>query len=171
MPETSLAPWAHPDPDPETLPDTLPADLELQTETASRILRAALRAEESAEALEERMKADQAAWAALILRQRDRAAAWRESVRAWMLGHDVKQLKTPWYTASIGKGRTKVVVDDAALAIRALRTLGAETAICTTERIVKQEFDAIFQARPTIFEGAAHEETSEPGLIIRKAKE
>ncbi len=167
----ALQPWDAPDPEIDEMPDQIPADLELHADIASRIIRAALKEEASAEALEDRMQADQAAWGRQIMHRRDRAAAWRESVRAWMIRTNTQKLSSPWWTAFIQKGRTKVVVDAPNLAIIALKTLGATKAIQIQEQIIKAEFDPIFQARPKVFEGAAHEETSEPTLLVRKAKE
>jgi hypothetical protein len=171
--ETSeeLAIFQHPDPDIDEMPDQIPADLELHADIASRIIRAALKAEASAEVLEDRMKSDMAAWASVIGRQQARAQAWRASVKDWMIRNDVKQLKSPWFTASIGKGRTKIVVDDEPACIAALRTLGAEKAVRIKESVVKQEMDSIFNARPLVFQNIAHEETGEPTLLVRKAKE
>ncbi|MEN6404015.1 MAG: hypothetical protein ABFD94_18880 [Armatimonadia bacterium] len=159
---------ALPDPDPELLPDTLPADVALEVSTASRILRAALREEAEAEVLADRMGEDIKAWQAMIAKKEQRAAAWRSGVAAWMRNNNVEKIQTPLFTASFTKARTKIVIDNEAAAITAVKTLGADKAVKVTERIVKAEFDALFQARPAIFEGAAHEETGEPSLVIRR---
>lgn len=163
---------ALPDPDPELLPDTLPADVALEVDTASRILRAALREEAQAEALAERMQADLRAWQAMIAAKENRAQAWRDGVAGWMRANNVEKIQTPYFTASFTKGRTKIVIDNEAAAIRAVKAaFQADTVkrtIKVVEKIVKAELDALYAARPAVFDGAAHEETGEPSLVIRK---
>jgi hypothetical protein len=168
-----LAELAHPDPDPERLPEIhAGSELALQAETATRLLRATLRQEASVERLKEAMAHDMAAWQAMIAKAELSAKTWREIVKAWMQRTGTTQLKHPMFTASLAKGRSRIVVDDEARVLSQLKAMrGGEKAIKVKESIIKSEFDAIFNAIPSAFGDAAHEETSEPSLMIRKAKE
>lgn len=159
---------AVPDPDPESLPDQPPPTYPLQLDTAGRILRAVTRMDDEIAKLEEHAQKEWQAWEAMIQARRSRRDQFRQMVLAWMLRSDVNQIKTPWFTASIRKGRTTVIIEDEQAALATLHALKAESAIKVKESIVKAEFDAIFQGMPNHFEGIATEQTSEPTLTIRR---
>lgn len=159
---------AIPDPDPETLPDIIPSEAVVGVDVAARILRAALRAEGNAARITERMQSEMAAWQAMISRETTRAQTWRSGVAYWMTANAVEKIQTPWFTASFTKGRTRIIVDDEAQAIAVTKTLGAKAAIKIVEKLVKAEFDDVYNARPAMFVNIAHEETGEPSLVIRK---
>ena len=159
----------HPDPEMDMIP-ALPADLIplLQAETAGRLLRAVVKAETSIDQLEARMKADTASWQALIATQQQRIANVRAIVKNWMERTATMKLQTPWFTASLTKGRTKIVVDDEGIAIAVCKGMGATAAVKTIEKLIKAEFDVAYNSRPRLFDGAAHEEQGEPSLRIQK---
>lgn len=159
---------AHPDPSPDLLPAVIDPTLIRQEQTAAHLLRASLRLDTEIEATKARMDADMAAWAQSLTKLQDKREAWRAMVRDWMLRNGVTQIKCPWFTASIAKGRTRIVIDNESEAIARLRLYHGEKAIKVKETIIKAEFDAIFNAIPREFDGVAHEETSEPGLTVRK---
>lgn len=161
---------AHPDPDPDLLPVAIPQELIEQEQTAQHILRACLRLEDAIAVQQARMDADMAAWGQSITRLQAKREAWRASIKDWMQRNNVTQIKCPWFTASIARGRTKIVVVDEGAAIAALKALGADKAIKIRESIVKAELDAIYNARPKSFDGIVTEETSEPNLMVRRAR-
>lgn len=156
-----------PDPDPEELPAVIPQDALLE-QRAIHICRAILRAEATVEKLTEQMKADQAAYAKAIMAAQQAIDNWRSGILAWMQANKVPKLTTPWWTASVRAGRSKLVIDDEAAAIATVKSLGADKAVRVKESLVRQEFDPIYQAKPKLFEGIAHEEQGDPGLTIRK---
>lgn len=160
---------AHPQPDPDLLPACIPPHLMEQQQTAEHLLRASLRLDDEIETTKAKMSADMAAWQAVLAKGQEKREAWRAMVLAWMQRNNVTQLKTPWLTASITKGRTEIVVDDETKAIAALHMIhGGEKALKVKESIVKTEFDAIFNAIPKEFESVAHIETGEPSLLVRR---
>jgi hypothetical protein len=166
------AAMAHPDPDPDRLPDVIPPALLTEEQTAAHILRASLRVEASIAEMKQRMEYEMAAWGAELAKLTTRRELWRTLVRDWMLRHNVTQIKCPWFTASIAKGRTKIVVDDEERTIDILKRLpNTKNAVKVKESIVKAELDAIYNAIPHEFTGVVHTETGEPGLMVRKAKE
>ena len=156
-----------PDPEPDLLPALRP-DLELQEQTAGHLIRAILKADSSVEALEKQRDADLLAWNQMIQVQKDRVASWRACVRDWMLRHEVTKLQHPYFTASIGKGRTKIVVDDEGKCIAVCRGMKATEAVRVIEKLDKKEFDTVWNSMPKVFGGIAHEETGEPMLLIRR---
>ena len=172
--ETALAVLTHPDPDPDdiALADQSGLDaLSIQAETASHLCRAIVRQSSRVEALKARMEQDIAAWQAEIAKQESWEKSWRTIIRDWMQRTGTTQIKTPWFTASLSRPRTRIVVDDEEAAIETVKRIGYAQAVKTVEKLVKSEFDAAYNGRPEAFAGIAHEETGEPGLTIRKAKE
>jgi hypothetical protein len=165
-----VAAMAHPDPDPEQLPDVIPPALLTEEQTAAHILRASLRVEAAIESMKQRMDYEMAAWSAELAKLTTRRELWRTLVRDWMLRHNVTQIKTPWFTASIAKGRTKkVVVDEGAAIAQCKQTY--PKAVKVIEKLDKKEFDVACDTFPKIFAALFTEETSEPSLMVRKAKE
>ena len=162
---------AHPDPDPADLPAVSPPELVQQEAVAARILRSSLTLDTWIEQQKARMQSDIEAWQHSIATLEAKRQAWRAMIRDWMLRTGVQQIRCPWFTASITKGKTKIVVDDEAGAIAAVKAAGGQRAVKVVEKLIKAEFDAIFNAIPKTFEGVAHEETGEPSLMVRKAKE
>lgn len=152
-----------PDPEPDLLPALRP-DLELQEQTAGHLIRAILKADTSLEALEKKRDADVLAWNQMIQVQKDRVASWRACVRDWMLRNDITQLKSPWFTVSIGKPLPKIVVDDEEACLAVLKALKAHAAWESKERIIKKEFDVIFNSVPDKFAEKKHETTGEVTL-------
>jgi hypothetical protein len=166
---TFLEALASPDPDPETLPALRsPADLALQAETCGHLLRAALRQVETVEALKSKRDADVAAWNAMIATAQDRATTWRAMVLAWMQRTETKQIKSPWFTASVTKGRTKKVILNEAEAIKTCLAVYPK-AVEMRPHIIKAELDVAVDSLPKHFVGIVEEVTSEPSLTIRKA--
>jgi hypothetical protein len=162
---------AHPDPDPDNLPANIPPHLVEQEQTAGHLLRASLRLEDAIASTKDKMDLEMSAWGAELAKLQSKREAWREIVKAWMIRNNVTQIKCPWFTASIAKGRSRIVVDDEGKAIEKLKEdPHGVKAIKVKESIIKAEFDAIYNAIPKSFEGVAHEETGEPGLIVRRAK-
>lgn len=167
-----IAELQHPDPDPERLPELhRGSELALQAETATRLLRATLRQEASVDQLKEAMANDLAAWQAMIAKAELRSQTWRTIVRDWMLRTGTNQLRHPAFTASITKGRTKKVIPDEGAFIARCKEVGYLKAIKVIEKLVKSEADIIADTMPDKFTGLFSEETSEPGLTIRRAKE
>ena len=161
---------AHPDPDPESLPmlrqDTA---LALQEQTAGHLVRAIMRQGDTVENLKQAMSRDLQAWAEIIARAEMKQTNWRIIVRDWMLRNDVTKLQAPWFTASIAKGRTKIVVDDEDRCIARCKLIpDADVAIKIIQKLDKKEFDVLFNSIPKDFTGMAHEETGEPSLVIRR---
>ncbi len=170
----------HPDPDPERLPVLTEkhADL-LQTETAGHLLRAILRGDDQVALLKKRMDADMAAWELEIAKAEAKSQNWRAIIRAWMERTGTFRLQTPWFTATLGNARRKIVVDDEAACIAVLKSMDAGSkAVKRIERLDKKEFDDIFNACPKEFgevkqggkslPALAHEEQGEPVLSIRR---
>lgn len=149
-----------PDPEPDLLPALRP-DLELQEQTAGHLIRVILKADTSVEALEKKRDADLLAWNHMIQAQKDRVASWRACVRDWMLRNQITQLKSPWFTVSIGKPLSKIVVDDDQACIAILKGLKANAAWESRDSIVKKEFDVIFNSVPDKFVEKKHETTGE----------
>ncbi len=170
----------NPDPDPDLLPVLRP-DLELQEQTAGHLIRAILKADDSVEDLELKRDTDALAWNQMIQVQKDRVASWRACVRDWMLRNEVTKLQAPWFIVSIGKAIPKIVVDDEEQVIAKLKHLKADKAWESRDRIVKKEFDVIFNSVPGEFTEKknettgevtlpqiAHEEKGEKRLLIRR---
>lgn len=170
----------NPDPDPDLLP-ALRQDLALQEQTAGHLIRAILKADVSVNALEKKRDADLLAWNQMIQVQKDRVASWRACVRDWMLRNEVTKLQHPYFTASIGKAIPKIVVDDEEQVIAQLKRLKADNAWESRDRIIKKEFDAVFNAVPGEFgeikmrdsgvivrPQIAHEDKGEKRLLIRR---
>ena len=156
-----------PDPEPDLLPALRP-DLELQEQTAGHLIRAILKADVSVEALEKKRDADALAWNQMIQTQKDRVASWRACVRDWMLRNEVTQLKSPWFTAFLAKGRKKLTWQDEDKLIGILDALGATAAVKTVRSVFKKELQIIFDSVPGKFDGVVTEEIGEPGLVIRR---
>ena len=151
---------AKPDPNPDLLP-ALPAGFALQEQTACHLLRAMIRAEAEIGSLEAKMKADMAAWAAEIAKAEARTESWRAAVLAWMVRNEITQLKTPWFTASLTKGRRNILVDDQDACIAIVKKMGANDAWGSKEYLVKKEFDIIFNSTPDKFAEKKHETTGD----------
>jgi hypothetical protein len=138
----------------------------VQLDTAARILRAVNREEDRIETMEAMERSDALAWREKITKAKARKDALREMIRSWMLRTNTTKIQSPWLTASIGKGRTRLIIDDEPAAILAAENLGAHK--CVKKSLVKSEFSDVFSARPDLFQDIAHEETGEPVLIVRK---
>jgi hypothetical protein len=78
------------------------------------------------------------------------------------------KLQSPWLTASLTRPRTKIVVDDEGKAIAICKGMKAIEAVQVVEKLIKKEFDVVWNSQPKVFEGIAHEETGESGLRIQK---
>jgi hypothetical protein len=160
---------AHPDPDPDSLPilreDTA---LALQEQTAGHLIRAIMRQGEIVEKLKQAMNLDMLAWAEVIAGAEGKQTNWRIIVRDWMLRNDVTKLQAPWFTASLAKGRTKIVVDDELGVILVCKAMKATEAVKTIEKLDKKAFDVIWNSAPNQFKSLAHEETGDPSLVIRR---
>lgn len=157
-----------PDPDPDLLPMIIPPDLVHEEQIAARIIRSTLRLDDQIEKLKVKMDADLKAYADMIASLQAKRESFRNGVRFWMETTATTQIKSPWFTVTLGKAKTRIVVDDEQAAIAGCRALGAEKAYKVTEKLVKSEFDSIFNARPKTFDGVAHEETGDPVLIVRR---
>lgn len=161
----------HPDPDHEALPAIIPPELVQQEQTAAHIMRASLRLDEAIVATKARMDADLAAWGAELAKLQAKRDQWRELVRAWMVRTGTTQIKCPFFVASLTKGRTKKVIPDEAAFIARCKEVGYTKAIKIMEKLVKAEADIIADTMPDKFAGLFTEETGEPGLTVRRAKE
>ena len=177
--------WAElmkPDPDPDVLSTAVAVQGEtrLQEATAGHLVRAILKAEASVEALEKRAREDAQAWQGMITKASDQTKAWRKMILNWMLSNGITKLQTPWASIYPIKGRTTISVVDADQCIAACKRLKATQAVETVERLVKKEFDAIYNARPELFRerpgdlpgvtlpAIAEEKTGDPSLGIRR---
>ena len=169
VPTETLLALRHPDPDVDVIP-MLTADeaLALQTETAGHLIRAMTRLDDVIAAQTKRMDADVQAWGYEIGKLQARRENWRAMIRAWMERTGTFKLQTPWFTASLGKGRSKIVVDDEGKCIAACKAKYNGAAVKVIEKLDKKEFDSIWNATPTVFDGIAHEEQGEPTLRILK---
>ena len=172
-----------PDPDPDLLPALRP-DLELQEQTAGHLIRAILKADSSPELLEAKRDADLLAWNQMIQTHKNRVASWRACVKDWMLRNEITKLQAPWFTASIGKAIPKIIVDNEEQVIAKLKHLKADNAWESRDRIIKKEFDVIFNSVPGEFAEKknettgevtlpqiAHEDKGEKRLLIRRRGE
>ena len=160
-----------PDPDPETIATLAPTGWAPSDPiVAGRLLRAALRQKSTVDKLKEAMAADVEAWGLMIAAQEAREQALRRFLEAYLVATGDK-IKNPWGVAYMQKGRSKIVVDDEEKAIAVLEStaLGWKS-IKLVKKIIKAEFDAVFNAIPTEFRGVAHEETGEPSVVIRGVK-
>lgn len=159
----------HPDPDPADLPAIIPPSVLTEEAIAARILRSSITLDTMIDQHKERMQRDSEAWGHSIAVLEQKRQAWRAMIRDWMLRNDVKQIKTPWFTASVTKARTRIVVDSEDEALAVLRGLkGGEKAIRVKETIIKAELEAIYNAVPSAFGKAVRTEEGEPGLTVRK---
>jgi len=157
-----------PDPNPDLLP-AIPPGFAIQEHTASHLVRAILKAEASVDRLKAAMQKDVEAWGHLIASTEAKTESWRALIRDWMLRNDIKQLKAPWATAFIQKGRRRLTWQEEDRVIAILDLLGATDAIKTTRSVVKKEFTTIYDSVPKQFNGLVKDETGEPTLAIRKA--
>ena len=82
----------------------------------------------------------------------------------------IAQLQYRTKALTLTGGRQKIVLDDETASIAACKSLGAVGAVKVRESLDKKEFDSVWNARPKVFEGIAHEETGEPTLIVRQNK-
>lgn len=156
-----------PDPEPDLLPALRP-DLELQEQTAGHLIRAILKAEARVEQTEKDRDAEILAWNRMIQQQKDRVASWRCCVRDWMLRNEVTKLQSPFFTASLAKGRKKLTWQEEDKVIGVLDALGATDAVKTVRSVVKKELQVAFDSVPGRFDGIVTEEVGEPGLRILK---
>ena len=170
----------HPDPDPDLLPSAIPISALTLASQVEHLLRCSKRAEAKVAELTKRMAADMRGWAEDIAREQAKVKGFRQTALAWMQNNGVTKLSNPFISVYIMKGKTKVVVDDAARAITALKEIGASSAYETVEQIKKEEFDTYFNARPDLFAESvdpktkvvlapaiAHEETGDPVLVVK----
>jgi len=97
-----------------------------------------------------------------------------------MTMNNVTKLRTPWFSCYPIKGRTTIAVVDADACIAACKAIKATKAVEVVERLVKREFDPIFNARPDLFKARpgdlpgvtlpaiAEEKTGDTSLGIRR---
>lgn len=163
---------ALPDPDPDALAAVEPSQLTPADETAaSHLVRGILKAQESYYRLLAAATADADAWNKLLAANNARIQTYRMIVRDWMMRTGKKKLQTPWFTASLAQPRTKIVVDDAEIAIGTCLSDFEGKATKTVYRLEKAAFDDLFNADPKAFKNCAHEEQGEAELRIRKREE
>ena len=159
----------HPDPNPDTLPE-IPPGFPLQEQTAQHLVRAILKAEASIDRLEVAMKKDMEAWTHLIAAASAKAEGWRAIVKDWMLRNDVRQLKSPWATTFVQKGRRRLTWQEEDKVLGILDLLGASEAIQVKRTVIKKEFTIIFDSVPKQFEGLVKDETGDSILVIKEQK-
>ena len=159
-----------PQPDPDVL-GPMPVGYTLADEqSVSHLCRAILRAEASEARLTEAMNKDVEAWGHMLAAIRLKRDSWRAVVRDFILRRDGVAIKTPFCTASVSKGRTRLDVKDEPEAIKRCKALDALTAYRVEEHLIKKEFEVVYNSRPQFFNGIVEEVTGDPILRISERK-
>ena len=95
---------------------------------------------------------------------------FRRAIEAYILMfNDGKKVSWPDVgSAYLQKVPSKIVINDEKGALAVLEAHGMKEAIKQVPRIIKEEFDSIYNANPTIFKGVASETTETKELRLRR---